>query len=224
MTTTSILESPAETNTIARRIVGTARLAAAAMLSFALGFQITEKVVNNDMVPQEYFSYFTIQWTMICIVVLAVGGVLALRHPSDTVLYTKVRMSTLAYAVVTAVVYNVLLRGIPDEGFVVTAWPGEIMHVWIPIIFVVDWLFSPGRPGLSFKAIGFAVVYPLAWVTFTLVRGAIDGWFPYPFLEPATGFVSVATYVVAISAFVVVLAAIAIWYSRMRAGSFVGRP
>jgi hypothetical protein len=207
----------AESNTTARRVVGTARLAAAAILSIALVFQITEKVINNDMIPQEYFSYFTIQWTMICIVVLAVGGWLAMRHPVDTQLYTTVRMSVLAYAVVTAVVYNVLLRGIPDEGFVVSPWPGEIMHVWIPIFFVVDWLFSPGRPALPWKAIGIAVIYPIAWVTFTLVRGSIDGWFPYPFLEPSTGFVSVAIYVVAISAFVIVLAALAIWYSRVRA-------
>jgi hypothetical protein len=217
MTMTSTPVMSAETNTTARRVVGTARLAAAVILSIALVFQITEKVINNDMIPQEYFSYFTIQWTMICIVVLAVGGLLALRHPVDTALYTTIRMSTLAYAVVTAVVYNVLLRGIPDEGFVVTPWPGEIMHVWVPIFFVVDWLFSPGRPALPWKAIGIAIIYPIAWVTFTLVRGAIDGWFPYPFLEPETGFLSVATYVVAISAFVIGLAALAIWYSRTRA-------
>jgi uncharacterized membrane protein len=217
MTMTSTPVMSAETNTTARRVVGTARLAAAGILSIALVFQITEKVINNDMIPREYFSYFTIQWTMICIVVLAVGGLLALRHPVDTALYTTIRMSTLAYAVVTAVVYNVLLRGIPDEGFVVTPWPGEIMHVWVPIFFVVDWLFSPGRPALPWKAIGIAIIYPIAWVTFTLVRGAIDGWFPYPFLEPETGFLSVTTYVVAISAFVIGLAALAIWYSRTRA-------
>jgi hypothetical protein len=216
MTSTSTPVVPAAQNTTARRIVGTVRLTAAAILTFALGFQITEKVVNNDMVAHEYFSYFTIQWTMICIVVLAVGGWLALRHPVDTQLYTTIRMSTLSYAVVTAVVYNVLLRSIPDEGFVVTPWPGEIMHVWIPIFFVVDWLVSPGRPALPWKAIGIAVIYPIAWVTFTLVRGSIDGWFPYPFLEPSTGVVSVALYVVGISAFVIGLAALAIWYSRVR--------
>ena len=33
----------------------------------------------------------------------------------------------------------------------------------------------------------------------TLVRGAIDGWYPYPFLDPANGgYASVAIYVVGI--------------------------
>ena len=216
MTTTSSPVAPTETNSRARQVAGVLRLTAGAVLAVALGFQIVEKVVNNDMIPQEYFSYFTVQSAMINIVVLLVGGVLALRYRSDTVLYTTIRMSAVAYAIVTAVVYNVLLRGIPDEGFVVTPWPGEIMHVWIPIFFTLDWLLSPGRPALRWTALRVAISYPIAWVAFTLVRGAIDGWFPYPFLEFSTGFVNVATYVVGIAGFIIAIAALAIWYSRVR--------
>jgi hypothetical protein len=197
-----------------RSLVGGLRLLAALALFVALAFQITEKALNNDLVPAEYFSFFTIQSSMIAIVVLAVGGVLALRHPSDPVLYSIMRMSVLAYAIVTAVVYNVLLRGIPDEGFVVTAWPGEIMHVWVPLFIGLDWIFSPGQPRLRWTALRVVVIYPLAWLAFTLVRGALTGWFPYPFLEPSTGFLSVSIYVVGISAFIVGVSALAIGWSR----------
>ena len=31
------------------------------------------------------------------------------------------------------------------------------------------------------------MVYPLVWRGLTLVRGAADGWYPYPFLDPANG-------------------------------------
>ena len=102
----------------ARRVVGSLRLAAGLTLVVALTFQIIEKVSHNDMVPEEYFSYFTIQSSMIAAVALIVGGLTALRTPVDTVLYTTVRMSAFAYAVVTAIVYNVLLRGIPEGGFI----------------------------------------------------------------------------------------------------------
>jgi hypothetical protein len=27
----------------------------------------------------------------------------------------------------------------------------------------------------------------LVWVVFTLIRGAIENWYPYPFLDPANG-------------------------------------
>jgi len=57
-----------------RRVAGTQRLAAAATLATALGFQIVEKTVNNDMVPGEYFTYFTILTTILAIVVTAAGN------------------------------------------------------------------------------------------------------------------------------------------------------
>ena len=31
------------------------------------------------------------------------------------------------------------------------------------------------------------MIYPLAWTVLTLIRGALDGWYPYPFLDPANG-------------------------------------
>ncbi len=199
-----------------RTTVGIVRLAAAGALTVALVFQIVEKTLNNDMVPEEYFTYFTILTTILAIAVTATGGVMAIRLPVDTVRYTLARMSILTYAVVTAVVYNVLLRGIPDEGFVVSPWPGEIMHVWIPIVLVVDWLVSPGRPALRWTGLRIVVIFPLAWLALTLLRGALTAWYPYPFLEPATGWFSVATYIVGIAAFIVGLASLAIAYSRLR--------
>lgn len=215
----TLLSSPVTLSRMsaARRVAGGLRLAAVATLLVALVSQIVEKVFKDDMVAGEYFSYFTIQFTMITVVVLAVAGVMALRSETDTALYTTIRLSVLAYAVVTAGVYNGLLRGIPDEGYVTAAWPGEIMHVWIPLFVVLDWLLSPGRPALRWTALRIVVIYPLAWVAFTLVRGGVTGWFPYPFLEFSTGFVSVALYIVAIAIFIVGIASLGIAYSRRRA-------
>ncbi|MBC7591235.1 MAG: Pr6Pr family membrane protein, partial [Salinibacterium sp.] len=190
------------------------RLAAGLTLVVALSFQIIEKVANNDMVPEEYFSYFTILSSMIASVALIVGGLMALRTPVDTVLYTTVRMSVFAYAVVTAIVYNVLLRGIPEEGFIETRWPGELMHVWIPLFIALDWLISPGRPALRWTGLRYVVIYPLAWLAFTMLRGAVTGWYPYPFLEPSTGPLSIIVYVLGISVFIVGLASLAIAWSR----------
>jgi hypothetical protein len=31
------------------------------------------------------------------------------------------------------------------------------------------------------------VIYPLAWTVLTVIRGALDGWYPYPFGDPANG-------------------------------------
>ena len=202
--------------TPARRTVGTIRIAAGLLVLAAMITQITDRVVNDVFVPSEYFSYFTIQSSMMNIVVLLVGGYLAFRYKRDTVIYTGVRSATVVFAVVTAGVYNVLLRGVPAEGFVGVQWPNEVEHVWIPILIVIDWLFSTGRARLGFRWIWVAVGFPIVWCAFTLIRGAATDWYPYPFINPATaGWGSVFVYIIALSALIVGLSALAITYSRV---------
>jgi len=199
----------------ARRTVGIIRIAAGLLVLAGMITQIADQLINDVFVPAEYFSYFTIQSSMMNVVVLVTGGVLALRFRRDTVLYTGVRSAITVYAVVTAVVYNALLRGIPPEGYVGIHWPTEVHHVWIPVYIVIDWLFATGRPRLGYRWLWVAVAFPLAWCAFTLVRGAATGWYPYPFIDPATaGWGSVLAYIGGLAAFIVGLAALVITYSR----------
>ena len=199
----------------ARKTVGVIRIAAGLLVLAAMITQIADQAIYDTFVPAEYFSYFTIQSSMMNIVVLITGGVLALRYRRDTVLYTGVRSAITVFAVVTAVVYNVLLRGIPPEGYVGVQWPTEVHHVWIPIYIVIDWLFATGRARIGYRWLWVAVGYPIAWCAFTLIRGAATGWYPYPFINPATGgWGSVLVYIVGLASFIVGMAALAIAYSR----------
>jgi hypothetical protein len=211
------LPGPRDPATAGRRITGALRLVAGALVLLAVGTQITDQVINDAFEAGRYFSFFTVQSSLINIVVLGTGGVLALRWRRDPELFTAVRMATVAYAAVTAVVYNVLLRGLPSDGFVGLGWPGELLHVWIPAFIVLDWLFSPGRPALGWGRIWIAIGYPLAWVAFTLVRGVLTGWYPYPFLDPdaEAGPESVIAYIVAIALFIIAVACVAIVVSRV---------
>lgn len=201
---------------MSRTVVGVVRLLAGVGLLATLVIQIADRVVNNAFDPWEYFSYFTIETSLMNIVVFVVGGVLAFRLPRDTGLYTTVRMATLTYAIVTAGVYNLLLRNVPHDGFQGLGWPNEVIHVWIPLLIVLDWLISPGRPALAWRRLPVVMIYPVAWLAYSLVRGAVsDGIYPYPFLDPATaGWGSVIAYIVGLSIGLVGLGALAILYSR----------
>ena len=202
----------------ARRAVGIARIVAGLALLGTMTAQVTDRVMNNAFDPSEYFSYFTIESCLIAVVVLLVGGAMALRLSTDTVLYTAVRASVLAYAVVTAGVYNGMLRYVPYEGYVGLTWPNEVMHVWVPLFILLDWLLSPGRAALPWQALGTVILFPLAWLAYTLVRGAITDIYPYPFLDPATGGVlSVTIYIVGLSLFILAIGAGSIAFSRARA-------
>ena len=216
---TPVVESSNERASGQRRIVGIARVAAGLLIFAAMATQVTELVLNGEFVPSEYFAYFTIESSLINIVVLLVGGVLAVRWLRDPELYTAVRMSTVAYALVTAAVYNVLLRGLPPTGFVGVQWPNEVMHVWIPVFIALDWLLSPGRARLGWKRLWLVVSFPIAWCAFTLIRGAVDGWYPYPFIDPTGdgGYPSVFGYILALSALMIGLGAACIAISRFGA-------
>lgn len=206
-----------------RRVVGVLRILLAALVLTAIITQITDQLLNNAFDPAGYFGFFTIQSALMNVVVLSVGGVLALRVAAEPELLARVRMSTLSYAVITGVVYNLLLRNLPSDGsFEGIGWPNEVLHVWAPTLIVLDWLLAPGRPALAWKAIGFALVYPLAWLAYALLRGTFTDWWTYPFLNPGEpgGWPSVLLYIVVIAVVIVVISAAAIGVSRIgRRGS-----
>lgn len=160
-------------------------LAGVAVL-IALTSQITQQVLASAFVPEEYFSYFTIITSLINIVVLVLTGLHGFRTATDAKGWTAIRAHIVAYAVITGVVYNVLLRNIPvAEGSpVFPQWPNEITHVWIPLYLVLDWLINPHRSRLSWKLSSLGVVLPLAWLAGSLLRGYLTGWYPYGFMNP----------------------------------------
>jgi hypothetical protein len=207
----------------ARRIAGVVRLVAGIALAVTIGIQIADRVVHDAFDPWEYFSYFTIETSLFNIVVLVVGGVLALRRARDPMLFTTVRMAVLTYAAVTAGVYNLLLRNIPStDSFEPLSWPNEVVHVWVPLLLLLDWLLTPGRPALPWRSLWVVPVYPVAWAVYTFVRAGLSGGtiYPYPFLDPATdGWGSVVAYIVGLTLFLVGLGALAVLYSRWRAGA-----
>jgi hypothetical protein len=201
-------------------VAGVVRLAAGLGLAVTIGIQIGDRVANDAFDPWEYFSYFTIQTSLFNIVVLLVGGMLALRLVRDPQLFTTVRMATLTYAIVTAGVYNLLLRNIPPTGYPGLDWPNEVVHVWVPLLLVLDWLLTPGRPSLPWRSLWFVPIYPVAWAGYTFVRAAASGGviYPYPFIDPRTdGWPSVFVYIVVLTGVLVGLGALAVLYTRIRA-------
>lgn len=194
------------------------RLLSSALVLASIATQVIDESIHNDFVAKEYFSYFTIQSSLINVVILALSGLAAVRLQRESPLVGVLRASVVSYAVVTAVVYNLLLRGLPDEGYVGIQWPNEVIHVWVPLFLLVDWIVSPARPSLRMRDLRIVIIYPLAWVAFTLIRGLLDGWFPYPFLEPAgpAGWPGVAIYVLGIAAFIVAVSSGLVAISRAR--------
>lgn len=203
-----------------RRTVGAVRIVAGLALLATVVAQIADELAHDAFAPARYFAYFTIQTALIDVVVLLVGGWWAWRRPRDTRLLTIVALCTAVYAVVTTVVYNALLRGIVSPGYTSPDWMNEVLHVVVPILLILDWIVAPGRARLRWRDAWWIVAYPLAWIAFTMIRGAIDGWYPYPFLEPSgpNGVPGVAAYIVGLAVAMIGLAFLA-RFRTLRPGS-----
>jgi hypothetical protein len=207
-----------------RRSLGVLNIAFAFAIAIGLAVNIADRLIQGIFDPSHYFQYFTIQTCIINIVVLLIGGIFALMRTNDPRWYSIVRASIVSYAIVTGVIYNLLLSGFPSgDGYVSTfTFPGEIQHIWGPIFIAVEWLLMPGRARLRWGTMMICAIFPLAWVAGSLVRGLVgDGWFPYFFLNPAEmGVGGVAMYVGGIAVFTLANCAIAIGIGRIHARVF----
>jgi hypothetical protein len=89
------------------------------------------------------------------------------------------------YLTVTFIVVVILLSG--AELQVAVPWVDFVVHKLFPVVVVIDWLIDPPVTRLTVRRALVWLAYPLIWVVLTLIRGAIDNWYPYPFLNPANG-------------------------------------
>lgn len=80
---------------------------------------------------------------------------------------------------------------------------------------VVGWLVAGPRPRAPWRDALTALAWPVAWLAWTLVVGAVSGWYPYPFLDVgATGAGSVAVTCVGVTVLLLGLAAVLSWLDR----------
>lgn len=205
-----------------RATLGVLSLIAAAVLAVALATQISDQVINDAFVPEEYFSYFTIQTSIANLVALTASGIYQLQSALDTVLLAVIRQALFAYAIVTGVVYNLLLRGLPtDPGEFVSdiTFPNEVLHVVMPVYIALEWLVTPHRPALPYWSILGGLAYPIGWVSGTMLRGQLTGWYPYDFLDPrgANGWVGVWVHIGVIAGVIAILLTIALAVNRLYA-------
>jgi hypothetical protein len=172
----------------ANRTVAIFRWLAAVTVFSAVVWQVTDRVANNLFRPAEYFSYFSIQGTLIAAAMLAYTGWLAWKGTPEKKWVTIARVSTTTYIVVIALVYNALLRGsagdVRDAGYAWPVVPNEIIHVWAAVIILLDWLLIAGASQVRLRAALWVAAYPLAWLVFCITRGMLDGWWAYWFLNP----------------------------------------
>lgn len=173
-----------------------------AILTFAtVAYQFAERAGKGDFSPANFFSFFTIQSNLFAAAILLVAGLRADQGGEDSPTWDLVRGAATVYMATTGVVYGLLLSGYTDALQTPVPWVNNVLHRVMPLVLVLDWLLLPPAHRIPFRRALLWVVYPLAYLAYTLIRGPRVDWYPYPFLNPANvgGYAGVAVYGVAIA-------------------------
>lgn len=153
-----------------------------------------------------FWSYFTNQSNLFAQIMLLVGAYALWRGVASQKI-TLLRGASSLYMIITGVVFALLLSGGDPSKLTAVPIDNMIMHQIMPVALLVDWLLNPPVKRLGFVKGLLWVIYPLLYVACALIRGALTGWYPYPFLDPAQsgGYGAVAITVIGITIFVVII-------------------
>jgi hypothetical protein len=203
------------------KAVGALRILVALAILGSITWQITDRLAHGLFRPTEYFSYFSIQTSLIAGATLLWTGVTSWSGRAESKAQVIVRLAATACYILVSLAYNLLLRGTAndprDGNYDWPVLPNEIIHVWAPLALTVGWLLVQGQVRLKLRAALWVAVYPLAWLIFSVLRGLATGWWPYWFIDPTGdgGVAGMFTYIGAITVFLILLGIILIALSRL---------
>lgn len=158
------------------------RLVFAALSLTAVAVQFFAVTVAGGHSIPNFFCYFTnLSNLMISIVfIVSAARLISGKAPSDA--DVAIRGGAVVYIVFVGIVFNTILAD-GDVGAVIP-WVNVVVHMIVPIAGLVDWIIWPPRRRLPFRVALWWMVWPAVYSIFSVTRGAIDGFYPYPFFNP----------------------------------------
>lgn len=129
-----------------------------------------------------FFGFFTILTNILVAVCFAILAVKPIDKRGPFFARPSTVTALTVFIAVVGIVYNVILRFLwSPQGlqFIVD----ELLHSVMPVLFIVYWFIFVPKQSLKWKNILPWLIYPTAYCIYSLVRGAMVNWYPYPFLD-----------------------------------------
>lgn len=171
------------------------RLGLASLLMVALLARFAVVMSRAELGIVDFFELFTVLSGVLAMVMLAM---LAWRpERSASYRFSVFRGAITVYMSVAAILYLVLLAqtgGAPSPG---EPWIEWTLYAVAPVAVALDWVLHAPSVDLPPSAPATWLALPALYLGYTVGRGAVVGWYPYPFLDPADtgGYPGVALWV-----------------------------
>jgi hypothetical protein len=169
-------------------LVGLFGLGVQAWISATHALAYDGHVFSAPMRVFNMLSYFTI-WSNI--LVAAVAWLLYRDPRRRGAVFTVLHLDSLVMIAVTGLVYALVLAPIWNP----TGWAkvaDQTLHYAVPVLAVLSYLVAGPRPRFAAGTLFRALVLPLGWVVYTMVRspfiryraqGVTKHWWPYHFIN-----------------------------------------
>lgn len=184
-------------------------VALVAWAGLVLQLAILADAIGIGMASWRFVGYFTI---LSNIGVALIATAIALGR-CNRLSGARARLMGLTAIVTVGIVYSLLLRSHWNPAGL-QKLADMALHDVTPVLFALLWVLTP-HGELKWRDLGWALVPPALYLAYALGRGAIDGWYAYWFLNPATlTFAELAMSITGVVAVFAIVAAGAIALDR----------
>ena len=143
---------------------------------------ILNRVVSIPETILRFFAYFTINTNILvalCFTFIGLGSKTRtgrfFSRPSTVTAIT-------VYIIIVGIVYNTILRSLwQPQGLQMIV--DEILHSVTPVLFVLFWVIFIPTEELKWKHAFSWLIYPLVYIFYALIVGAVTKFYPYLFVD-----------------------------------------
>lgn len=130
----------------------------------------------------KYFSFMTI-WTNILVALLYTSLILFPEGRTGKFFEKPVvQGGVLIYIIVVGLIYHFFLADVWNpQGLEKIA--DNLLHTIVPLFYLIYWIVFAEKGKLIINNVFLWLLYPLVYVIFALIRGAVSGIYPYPFIN-----------------------------------------
>ncbi len=200
--------------------------AAVALVAWvALGLQFTLSVVNPAIDggliianAVTFFSFFTVLMNLLVALTLTVPLVSPRAPAGIWSAGPGVRSAIVTYTTIGGLIHSVVLRTLwSPMGAQLVA--DRLLHDVLPVLYFIFWLWCVEKGQITWRNVPAWLAFPLGYLAYSLLRGAIVDWYPYPFIDAAAiGYPQVVVNSCSIMVGFVLVALLIVWIDRLLAG------
>lgn len=145
---------------------------------------IENRVASVVETTIRFLSFFTILTNTLVAIYLTFKA--TKRAATDAHFFDKpgVLTAIAVYITIVGLVYQFVLRKIWEPAGL-QMLVDELLHSIMPVCVILFWFLYENKTAVAWRQLPSWIIYPLVYLVFILSRGALSGFYPYPFVDVA---------------------------------------